>query len=898
MDTPQIPPADLLVRRITAFSRYARQLAISRPELLENRDYAHPYSAAAMEAHLAAAPAADEAELRRSLRRLRQEVMWHLMARDLNGLARLPEIVQTVTALAETTIRFAVARWDEWLRQRHGLPLGASDGAAQDLLVIGMGKLGGGELNVSSDVDLVFAYPEEGETTGPAKISNHEYFTLLGRKLIAALGEVTEDGFVFRVDMRLRPYGDSGPLVSSLDMLESYLITQGREWERFAWIKGRVLCGSRADALNDLVQPFVFRRHLDFGALESMRALHGQIRRQVQRRELGDNIKLGPGGIREIEFIAQVFQLMRGGRESGLRQRPTLAILACLEERRLLEPETAAALSGAYVFLRNLEHRLQYLDDQNTQSLPGNDEDRQRIARSMGCDAYDAFTMQLDRHRHAVTRCFEAIFSTPDTAPAPAWFHAPENGEALPALQALGYRQAEETLRSLMNFRGSSRYRQMPAPTRQRLDRLLPAVVETAAGFPDPELTLTRLLQLLDSIGRREAYLTLLLEYPRALDSVARLASASSWASGYLARHPILLDELLDTRALYEPPDWPALRQKLADELTVAAGDTERQMDILRHFKHATTFRLAAQDLEGLLPLEKLSDHLSDLADTVLQQTLHWCWQGLRTRHREQPAFCIIGYGKLGGKELGYTSDLDLVFLYDDGADTAPENYARLAQRISTWLASLTSAGMLYETDLRLRPNGAAGLLVSSLAAFAEYQRGSAWVWEHQALTRARCVAGDKAVGQAFEALRQELLCRSRDLQELKREVLNMREKMLQTHHGSTGRFHVKHDRGGLVDVEFIVQYLVLGHAHAHPELTRNIGNLALLDLAARLGLIAPELARPAAEAYRSLRRLQHRLGLQEQKNALVNPQETTHQTAAVTALWNAVFGNTDAALP
>jgi glutamate-ammonia-ligase adenylyltransferase len=895
MDTQGKPDSALLnederlLERALDFSRYAKQLLHRKPELKNPllKNLHAPFTAQQMRALLN--PVRDEAELSRTLRDLRGRVMLHLIVRDLCALADLGEVTRTTTSLAEETLNFALTHLNAWMQQDYGIPMGSDNRDPQELLVIGMGKLGGGELNVSSDIDLVFIYPEEGETSGPRSISNHEYFDRLARKLIAAIGAMTGDGYVFRVDTRLRPYGEGGPLAMSFAMLENYFITQGREWERYAWIKARVVCGNRGEELMQLARPFVFRKYLDFAAINSMRDLHAQVRQEVQRRDMSENIKLGPGGIREIEFIAQVFQLIRGGRESELRIRPTLAVLEKLVGLNLLPEQAAGELRDAYIFLRNLEHRLQYLDDDQTQSLPKNEQDRALIAKAMGFDGFEVFLRQLDTHRARVSLHFEQVFAAPQITSHPLlalWEGTFTDEEAVKQLTGLGYRDPQQIVLRLKNIRHSSRYRQMPASTQSRLDALMPAMIEAAAPFGDAALE--RLLLLTESIGRRESYLALLLEYPQALQSLAKLCGASSWAAQYLAQHPLVLDELLDARTLYSPPDWPHLQAALSAQLLEA--DIEQQMDILRQFHHAQVFRLVAQDLAGLLALETLSDHLSDLADLILQRVLHLCWEGLRQKHRDEPYFAIIGYGKLGGKELGYASDLDLIFLYDDEHPEAQAVYARLAQRINTWLTSYTAAGILYDTDLRLRPDGASGLLVSGIAAFSEYQQRHAWVWEHQALTRGRFVAGNQQVGNCFEAIRKEVLCAKRDLAKLRSEILNMRSKMLEAHPNASGLFDLKHDRGGIIDVEFIVQYLVLGYAHAHPGLTGNIGNLALLKLTAELKLLPADLAELVRNSYREFRRLQHGLRLNNEKYARVEASAVKEQREVVLKLWDWVF--------
>jgi glutamate-ammonia-ligase adenylyltransferase len=830
----------------------------------------------------------DEADLSRSVRRLRKRVMVKLILRDLNGLCDLDEVMQAMTALAEVCLQQAQACLMHSLQQQFGKPLGAN-GEPQELLVIGMGKLGGGELNVSSDIDLIFVYAEDGETDGARALSNHEFFTRLGRKLINAINELTADGYVFRVDMRLRPYGDSGPLVMSFAALEEYLVSQGREWERYAWIKARVVSPAASPQIAELAQlsqPFVFRKYLDFGAIDSMRKLHAQIRQEVQRRERLNNVKLGPGGIREIEFTAQVFQLIRGGRDAKLRIRPTQRVLQTLAANGQLDAEIAAGLDAAYVFLRDLEHRLQYLDDQQTQELPEKPEDQAVIAAAMGYADYAAMLEPLDRYRALVSRQFEQIFGehSDEAGDAQTWREGMTAEELAAHLANLGYRAAEESAQRLLQLRDGLRYRQLPDASRQRLDRLIPQFVEQSARQGDPDATLARSLALLEGVGRRAAYLAFLTEYPQALQRLVRLVSASNWAAEYLTQHPALLDELLDAREIYLPPQWQQIDADLQQRLADCAGDVERQLDVLRQAQQEQTFHLLAMDLQGLLPLEKLSDHLSDLADLMLRHVLALSWATARKRHCDEPRFAIVAYGKLGGKELGYASDLDLIFLYDDDHPDAQENYARLAQRINTVLGSHTSSGRLYETDLRLRPNGASGLLVSSVEAFADYQQKQAWVWEHQALTRARFSAGDTEVGAAFEVIRKEVLCQTRDPDTLRREILSMRRKMLDGHPNATELFDIKHDRGGMVDIEFIVQYMVLAHAHQHPQLTANVGNLALLKLAGELGLIPPELAERVRELYRSLRQTQHRMRLNSSAPCRIAPDEV--DTSACRELW------------
>ncbi len=897
-------PAQQAIDNAERFSRYARSCLAADPSLRPwlLGDDLRPWGADDMRAFLAAQPISSEAVLWKRLRELRKRTMLRILVRDLAGLAPLDEVMTTVTALADLAIAFATDHLSAWAAPRHGRPIGADSHSPQSLVVIAMGKLGGCELNVSSDVDLIFAYPEDGHTEGPDIISNHEYFARLGRALIRTLNEPTGDGFVFRVDMRLRPYGDAGPLVASFAMLEDYLITQGRAWERYAWVKARMTYPSlpRPDArdigssLGKIVTPFVFRRYLDFGAIAELRALHSQIRQEVLRRDLTSNIKLGPGGIREVEFIVQVFQLIRGGRSRRLRPRATREALAALGDSGRLAASAVGELEEAYSFLRRLEHRLQYLDDAQTQNLPLDAADALKIAQSLGFADYEGFLGELARHRSIVSRHFEDIFGPPaplDPGLPPIWTSQIDPKDARSRLSAAGFPQPGAAWDKLVAFRQSSRYRQLPAGSRDRLDRLMPLVISRAGQAPNSAETLSRMLALLENIARRETYLALLAEYPAALAEVARLCGASAWAAEYLARHPILLDELLDTRLAAVDLEKPQLREALARAMSEAEADADHRMDALRHFKHAQTFYLLVQDLAGRLPLETLSDRLSDLAEVIVEWVLQACWAIQPGHHPPSPAFAVIGYGKLGGRELGYASDLDIIFLYDDPDPEAPERYARLAQRITHWLTCFTAAGILYEIDLRLRPNGAAGLLVSSLEAFEGYQRAQAWVWEHQALTRARFIAGDASIGQSFERLRTEILRAPRDLGALKKELAAMRAKVLAAHPNKSGRFDVKHDRGGMIDIEFCVQYLVLAHAHAHPELSANVGNLALLASASALGLIEPLLAQAARRAYRDYRRLQHARRLQGEPAARVEPEAVASHRETVERLWTSIFG-------
>lgn len=903
---PATAPKSL--RATLRFSQFAQRALAARPALADEIDTADlaGWDRLAMDRFLAAQRFADGDGLARTLRALRERVLLRLAVRDLAGIASLEEVHITMSELADLALQTAHRYWSETLEREIGVPT-ASNGARQSLVVVGMGKLGGRELNVSSDIDLIFLYPEEGETRGARAMSNEAFFARLGQRIISTLNDRTADGFVFRVDMRLRPWGDGGPLATSFGAFENYLVIHGREWERYAWIKARVITGDPAHAteLHSLVRPFVYRRYLDYGAIGSLRDLHAQIRSEVARRDFAEHVKLGPGGIREIEFIVQAIQLIHAGRDAQLQMPPTIPVLRLLVVRGLVDPNVARELATAYAFLRRLEHRLQYAEDEQTHLVPSDPTARALIAESMGYPEIASFDRALNAHRDNVSRHFAAVFNRAD-APAEAgsnasrretwaavWAGSLEDERAVAALAEAGMADPAEAYRQLRALATSSRYRGLPAASQARLDQLAPRLIEAAVATPVPDAALGRLLRLLEAVAGRSSYLALLVERGDALARTAQIAGASSWGANFLTRHPVVLEELLDPRLYTRAPSAAAFAAELRETIAPHDDAIDRQMDLMRELHHAQIFRLLVQDLDGRLPLETLADHLSALADAVIAVTIEACWRQLSRRHRDVPAFGVIAYGKLGGKELGYASDLDLAFVYDDDDDdpAAPENYARLGQRIVSWLSSHSGAGRLFETDLRLRPNGEAGLLAISIEAFRKYQDESAWVWEHQALTRARFCAGDASIGRAFEDERVTVLRKQRDPATIAKEVVDMREKLFQGHPNRSGLFDVKHGRGGMIDIEFAVQYLVLVHAAAHAELVANLGNIALLGIAAQLDLIPSAIAEPARTAYREFRRIQHRLRLNEAEFARVPHEEVATHTAAARALWETVFG-------
>lgn len=859
-------------------------------------------------------------ELRRILRQLRQRVFYTLVVRDIAGVAAFEEVVEAMTALAELAVGQAYRCSAFNMAEIHGVPLNPETGRPQEMIIVAMGKLGGRELNVSSDIDLIMLYGEDGETSGRRPLSHHEFYARLTRNMMPLLSEIDGNGQVFRTDLRLRPDGDSGPLAWSLAALENYLVVQGREWERYAWVKARALKieafeGSEStrqwQLLEALRTPFVYRKYFDFDALSSLRELRERIRQDWQRRALArtgidatHNIKLGEGGIREIEFVVQLTQLIRGGRQPSLQKANLLAALRSQQASGVIDNEIAEQLKQAYLFLRRVEHMLQYREDEQTHLLPREPRMQEALAHALGMDAGD-FQQTLTAHRERVNDAFQDAFriagvSTPTAQRVDrAAPQADEHDMSAFIHEHMG--DNAQTVCERMNAMLSShRIRSLPVVSRRRLEQLLPALLAAAAGTESPAATAVRLFELVEHIAQRSAYMALLAEYPETLARVTRIVSASPWASQYLNRYPVLLDSLIEWHSLMEEPDFAQIQEQLVRELDASVlpdgkPDVEKQMNLMRDVQHLVSFQLLAQDLEGRLSVEALADHLSALADLLLDETIRRTWPLVQPRGLTGPSparFAIIAYGKLGGKEIGYASDLDLVFLYDDPDLEAVELYVKLGRRMVSWLSTMTSSGRLYEIDLRLRPDGDAGLLAVSMEGFERYQREHAWIWEHQALTRARFCAGDVELGQRFESIRREILLRERQPEPLKAAVREMREKIRAGHPNHGKDFDLKHDPGGMVDIEFITQYLVLLRAREYPKLLGNLGNIALLGLAAKAGLIPSDLAQQVADAYRLLRRRQHALRLQGAEKARVPSDQLVEERQAVRALWDLVVGD------
>jgi [glutamine synthetase] adenylyltransferase / [glutamine synthetase]-adenylyl-L-tyrosine phosphorylase len=848
-----------------------------------------------------------------ALRVARQLVLERLAVLDIEFGATMQDITLAMTELAEATLDLALAQARRELDARYGEPLNES-GQRIDFWVVGMGKLGARELNVSSDIDLVYVYEEDGQTTGPQAVSAHEYFSQLARGLYTLIGDTTEDGFVFRVDLALRPNGNSGPPVVSLAMLEEYLQVQGREWERFAWLKSRVVAplesvrNGRALALRSMVAAFVYRRYLDYGVFEGLRQLHRKVRDEAQRRAAGrperaNDVKLSRGGIREIEFIVQLLLVVRGGQFPEIRTRSTLKALDKLAAGGLMKPESARRLAEAYTFLRRVEHRIQFLDDQQTHLLPTADGDLGWIARSMGlaCNA-DACELldTLCATREYVATEFDALLHD---GQAPSGNGKNGCRTCGPVAQPVDSEVFIERLPLALGER-VRRWCEHPRIQALRDDsklRLAKLIGRAATAVQESRCTMDaaiRFVDWLEPLLRRESYLALLVERPEVQNRLLRLLGLARWPMRYLMMHPGVIDELADERLLHGRFDAAEFIGDLEARHQAwersGQADEESLLDTLRRAHHAEVFRTLVRDVEGHITVEQVADDLSALADATLQCTLCWSWKHLKQRHRDEPRFAVVAYGKLGGKELGYGSDLDVVFLYDDDDERAPEVYGAFVRKLINWLTLRTAAGELFDIDTALRPNGNSGLLVASMDSYERYQAGrgsnTAWTWEHQALSRARFCAGFGGIAPRFEATRRQVLAAPRDAASLRAEVQAMREKVRAAHPVKRALFDVKHSAGGMIDAEFAVQFIVLAHSAAHPQLLDNVGNIALLQRAESAGLLPAGVGVAAADAYRELRRAQHRARLDEQPTQLP-PDTMAAQRDAVLALWRAVFG-------
>jgi len=861
--------------------------------------------------------AADEAEAMAALRRTREVEMARIAWRDLAGAADLEATLADVSLLAECLIEAALEYAAASVEPRLGRPR-AANGDELPLLVLGMGKLGGAELNFSSDVDLVFLYPD-GAVEGSVSFEPESYYQRLGQMLIKLLDQRTEDGFTFRVDMRLRPFGTSGPLAIGLGAFEAYLLEHGRDWERYAYVKARLLTGVQfaTDVFDYILTPFVYRRYLDYGVFDALRQMKRLIAREVARKDLAENIKLGPGGIREIEFIVQAFQIVRGGRRPELRARSLLTVLPLLGGDRQLPPSTVGALAAAYRYLRTVENRIQAMNDAQTHELPSSEEDRARLAYALHEPTWAAFYERLCQQRAIVEAEFQRVAweaeGSGDKELDPllaAW----QTGDVAAMLASTPLAGDEHVLDLMKDLRHGGLYQRMDEVGRQRLAAVMVRTLHALEGNPAAVKCFERVLPVYRAVGRRSAYLALLNENPPALDRLLKLVTDSAWLARQIAEQPMLLDELLDARVFDTPPSREELAAML-ERVThgIAPSDVEAMLDAIRVFQRTAIFRIAAADRLGSLPLMKVSDRLTDTAELALDYSLRAAWQELTAKHGKprcgppprDAGFAVIGYGKLAGLELGYGSDLDLVFLHDSSGDKQETDgvppldnerfFGRLVQRLIHFLSVQTSSGRLYEVDTRLRPSGRAGLLVTSLEGFRHYQTTDAWVWEHQALLRSRALAGSPEVCRAFESIRREVLVSHVDRAKLKGEVAKMRRRMRdELSLAEAGSFDIKQDPGGIADVEFLVDYWVLAHSGDYPELVEFPDNIRQLEGLARVGLVPDDLCLRLKDAYLALRWRVHELALDEGGRVVPEP-ELAAVRDFVSGVWRDVFADADA---
>ncbi|GAB5412520.1 MAG: bifunctional [glutamate--ammonia ligase]-adenylyl-L-tyrosine phosphorylase/[glutamate--ammonia-ligase] adenylyltransferase [Congregibacter sp.] len=903
--------------RVLACSRYAVECFSRRPELLldllRSDDLTLTYPEDTYRERLQAELESESAVPGVVLRRFRQREMLRIIWRDLNRLAPTLETTRDVSLLAEASIEAALQLNMAELVKKFGQPIGRASGEPQTLIVIAMGKLGARELNLSSDIDLIFTFPEGGETRGaPRSLSNEEFFTRVGRGLISLLDPVTAEGFVFRVDMRLRPYGESGALVHSFAALEGYYQEQGRDWERYALVKARPLTGSAAqlEELMECLRPFVYRRYVDYSAIESLRSMKQLIVNEVRRRGLQGNVKLGSGGIREVEFIAQCFQLIRGGRDLSLQTRELVPALAECAALGCLPESAAQALTQAYLFLRDVEHAIQAWEDKQTQELPGEALAQTALAYALSCRDYAHFLGELDAHRGVVSKHFMALIAEVEQDD-----EAAENADLWSAdcdverLRELGFQEPESLAERLSELYASRRIQELQIEGRERLDRFMPLLLDACADLPSPDLAIDRALPLVSAVARRSAYLLLLIENPPALADLVSLCHGSPWIAEQLVSQPVLLDDLLDRASLSEAPDKETLRSELRQQVArLHTDDLEGYMEALRYFKASQVLRVAASELAGRLPLMKVSDKLSFIAEVCLEQVLNLAWAQLSARHGEPSrdgeglGFVIVAYGKLGGIELSYASDLDLVFVYDAPPTGSTDGerpidnatfFTRLGQRIIHILEARTGLGQLYEADMRLRPSGASGMLVTSLTAFEQYQKQEAWTWEHQALVRARAIAGDALLAERFESVRRAVLCQPREPLDVAIDVVRMRNKMRENQPSAAvaGDFDLKHGPGGIVDIEFMVQYAVLAWASREATLADWSDNVRILETLLSTELLPRSECQHLENAYLEMRSALHRLALQQQGSVL-SEEDYAAQRDGVSDIWSRLFGD------
>ncbi len=849
--------------------------------------------------------AKDENELMSTLRVLRQQEMLRIAWRDLNMLADLEVILQELTDFAEAMVAVTLPYLEKQQAEIFGMPLDAN-GEEQSLLVFAMGKMGGGELNFSSDIDLIFTFAEDGETSGPRRKSHYEFYLAVIRKLVKVLDEVTADGFVYRVDTRLRPFGESGPMAMSFSGVEQYYQLQGRDWERYAMIKAKLITGRDNDKqyLRSMLTPFVYRRYLDFSMLDSIREMKAMINAQMKRKRMTNNVKLGPGGIREIEFIGQTLQLIRAGREPELRERSLIKVLKLLAEKNYLQKDEVEQLIQAYWFLRKLENRLQMQSDKQTHTLPDDELSQQRLCLAMQMQSWDELLEQLSYHQRAVDDVFQNLIANKDEEQEVSvspfilfWTHVDASDDEKEAvrqyLESSGYSSVDDIIDLLTQLRSRSQVKHLTDDTARLLAQLMESLIVKIADYPNQTLLLDRVCRIIKALAGRKVYISLLSEYPTIQLQMLTLCSASEWFTERLTKYPILLDSLLSTaetfRQQYDVKRLLALElERIEGDSANTGADLELQMDRMRQFKRQMVFTVAMLDVFYAEPVETVSDHLTELADVLLDKILSFSWQAMVAKYGEpsciidgeafQPAMSIVAYGKMGGNELGYGSDLDIIFVHNSAGEkqlTTGEKvidnqsfFARVAQRVIHFLNTRTYSGMLYEVDTRLRPDGQSGLMVSSISAFERYQCEKAWTWEHQALIRARFVTGSALIEQEFDRIRSSVLRQKRDADKLLQEVVEMREKMrkhLASHvvSNSAADFDIKQDAGGLVDIEFMTQAGVLTHAQQHADCIKHTATLELINELMIVGWYQADEAENIGNAYRYFRKLKNWQNLQ-----------------------------------
>ncbi|WP_319804051.1 bifunctional [glutamate--ammonia ligase]-adenylyl-L-tyrosine phosphorylase/[glutamate--ammonia-ligase] adenylyltransferase [Candidatus Nitrosacidococcus sp. I8] len=863
-----------------------------------------------------------ESELMAILRHFRRREMVRIIWRDLTHWAEIEEIFIDLSKLAEACLNSALTYLHYWQTQQVGIPYGGFSNNSQKMIVLAMGKLGGGELNLSSDIDLIFVYPEEGETQGEKKnISNEEYFTRLARSLIRVLSYLTPEGFVFRVDTRLRPDGDSGPLVSSFDAIENYYQYQGRDWERYAMVKMRAVVGEQyaKDHLIKILHKFTYHQYLESNIILSLKDMKSLINKELQQKKDESNIKLGLGGIREIEFIVQSFQLIYGGEDPNLQEQNIFSILNYLIKKNYLPSYIGNELRAAYIFLRQVENCIQAYRDEQTHTLPATLENQIRLSFAMGYEDWESFSIELNHHRNKIQKYFEELFTTS------SYIHYkthPDKKELLKQDQSthytnesigivlnnpVDYSYPKKIVEMLEQLEQSWAIRALSKRRQIQLKQLIPLLLEIINHIEKPEQGLQRLVILLEAIAKQPIYFDLLLKYPKVISQLANLCIASPFIARQLTHYPVLLAELLNPNTLYQVPKFHQLTENLEQLLSTTPSDLDQKMDVLRHFRHRETLRAAVADITGALPLMRIGDYLTYLAEVIIKKSLELSWQYLINQYGypcniaksgtvEHCGFIVVGYGKLGGYELGYGSDLDLVFLYDVFTDESINReqktihptvfYSRLGQHLIQILQTLTPLGKLYDIDMRLRPGGTSGLLVNSFEFYKDYQYNQAWIWEHQALVRARFIAGDKQLATSFATLRNNILSRQRNPKELQTEICSMRSKM----HSELDRsqpdlFDLKQGRGGIADIEFIAQYGVLAWSHKHPSLLKYPDNIRIIEELAQIGLISLEDSQKLTDSYRAYRAAANRLSLQEQ-DELIECKYFDRERSEIQALW------------